>query len=542
MDSTRSYEFIQRHRIALLAALIGALLLLAWSHRFLQDDAFISFRYARNFVRGYGLVWNPGERVEGFSNFFWTLLVTAGMWMGLDPVAWSEGVGLLSFAISLYFTFRLASECLGSHPGALLTVLLLGWNFTFHSFATGGLETQFQTCLFLLLITLLVRMDYGKRPTAGNLAAFSVVAAMTIMTRIDSIIVCGILEGCLLYWLILSMPRTGKIFFLALILPQSVILLPWLAWKLSYYGELFPNPFFLRTTESIGETIQRGVRYIDVFVVSYWLIPVCLVGVAAVGRFFRTPNRHLLLLAIILLAWILYLVFVGGGFMEFRLLVPVMPYMFILITWLLIGYIRSTTVRLVLVVLILAGSVYHEVTFTYNLKDGIEPVDQLYGHLVRPDEDWIGIGRMLDSLFAGDRSVTIATTAAGAIPFYSDLPAVDMLGVNDRWVVEHGVSIGAMAGHQVIAPASYLYRRQVNLVLSHPLVLPRREQVRYLLLLPIDVKVSMDSIRVLELPLGSKYKVIAWYLVRKPSIDSLIAGGDVPTYPVSRIVEYAGER
>ena len=47
----------------------------AWWNRFIQDDAFISFRYAENFARGAGLVWNAGERVEGYTNFLWTMLM-----------------------------------------------------------------------------------------------------------------------------------------------------------------------------------------------------------------------------------------------------------------------------------------------------------------------------------------------------------------------------------------------------------------------------------------------------------------------------------
>jgi len=49
-----------------------------------QDDAFISFRYAQNLVDGNGLVFNPGERVEGYTNLSWTLLMAgvlaAGIW------------------------------------------------------------------------------------------------------------------------------------------------------------------------------------------------------------------------------------------------------------------------------------------------------------------------------------------------------------------------------------------------------------------------------------------------------------------------------
>ena len=46
----------------------------AWIVRFVQDDAFITYRYARNLARGEGLVFNPGERVEGYTNFLWTVM------------------------------------------------------------------------------------------------------------------------------------------------------------------------------------------------------------------------------------------------------------------------------------------------------------------------------------------------------------------------------------------------------------------------------------------------------------------------------------
>ncbi|KPJ64637.1 hypothetical protein AMJ44_12375, partial [candidate division WOR-1 bacterium DG_54_3] len=53
---------------------------------FTQDDAFISFRYVRNFVNGDGLVFNPGERVEGYTNFFWILLLSLFLKLGFDIV------------------------------------------------------------------------------------------------------------------------------------------------------------------------------------------------------------------------------------------------------------------------------------------------------------------------------------------------------------------------------------------------------------------------------------------------------------------------
>src|SRR4051812_9407292 len=49
------------------------------------DDAYITYRYARNLVRGFGLVYNPGERIEGYTNFLWTLLVAGGLKLRLEP-------------------------------------------------------------------------------------------------------------------------------------------------------------------------------------------------------------------------------------------------------------------------------------------------------------------------------------------------------------------------------------------------------------------------------------------------------------------------
>jgi len=59
-----------------------------------QEDAFISFRYASNLIQGHGLVYNVGERVEGYTNFLWTLILAGGMALGADPVPLSRFLGI----------------------------------------------------------------------------------------------------------------------------------------------------------------------------------------------------------------------------------------------------------------------------------------------------------------------------------------------------------------------------------------------------------------------------------------------------------------
>ena len=91
--------------------LFGAFILLlflltkmAWANRFIQDDAFISFRYAENFVNGYGFTWNPGVFLEGYTNFLWTVLMTFPIALGIDVVHTGLGrANILQLGVLLEF-------------------------------------------------------------------------------------------------------------------------------------------------------------------------------------------------------------------------------------------------------------------------------------------------------------------------------------------------------------------------------------------------------------------------------------------------------
>src|SRR5690554_5727797 len=63
---------------------------------FTTDDAFITLRYARNWVDGHGIYWNPGDQpVEGYSNFLYLLLAATSMKLGFDPVFTVKIIGVI---------------------------------------------------------------------------------------------------------------------------------------------------------------------------------------------------------------------------------------------------------------------------------------------------------------------------------------------------------------------------------------------------------------------------------------------------------------
>src|ERR1043166_6070025 len=139
----------RRHFWGFFAGMFACLAILAVQvHRywFTCDDAFIAFRYARNLAMGHGLVFNPGfERVEGYTNFLWVLLLAAGRFCGLAP---ESACHVLSIAAGIGIILLITWHCLKALPAgasafwALWPALLLAVNRTFTMWCTSGLETK----------------------------------------------------------------------------------------------------------------------------------------------------------------------------------------------------------------------------------------------------------------------------------------------------------------------------------------------------------------------------------------------------------------
>ncbi len=125
---------------------------------FLIDDAYISLRYARNWVEGHGLVFNPTEVVEGYTNFLWTVLGALGLWLGLDGMIWWKTLSAISGLVLLWVVVRLSRHTVGSPRAVVVSPLLflLGLE-AFGYWLTTGMESLFYATLFNLAIYLALR-------------------------------------------------------------------------------------------------------------------------------------------------------------------------------------------------------------------------------------------------------------------------------------------------------------------------------------------------------------------------------------------------
>ena len=211
-------------RRLVLAGLLGAFLWNALYYTpYVVDDAFISFRYARNLVAGHGLVYNPGEAVEGYSNLLW-VLVAAGLFAaGLPLVAGTKLVGVACGLVTIVATHRLARRTAPERPGlALLATALLASNTSLALWSQAGLET---TCFAALLSSAYLRFEReradGLRP--GSALLFG----LAWWTRPEAPI----------YALYFAVRRAPPRWWLTL----GALVIPYELWGWLTYGRLLPH-------------------------------------------------------------------------------------------------------------------------------------------------------------------------------------------------------------------------------------------------------------------------------------------------------------
>ena len=262
------------------AALLSILTSMAW---FMTDDAFITFRYVRNFVEGNGLVFNPGERVEGYSNFLWALELAA-IWriFGLPPEAVAQWLSVG------YTACTIAAMLWWARHAALRHRELAGWmalglvcsSATFAVWTSGGgLETRQFTFFVVAGIVSLALHNDSRRGLLT--ASFSLAGAA--LTRPEGALVAA----CCFGWFGVQRSiadRRGPVEhaqsapasasdrmssrrpaapidwreLACLTAPFVVLIGAHTLFRLSYYGEWLPNTYYAK---HVRPWYESGFRY-----------------------------------------------------------------------------------------------------------------------------------------------------------------------------------------------------------------------------------------------------------------------------------------
>jgi hypothetical protein len=149
--------------------------------RFAADDAYITYRYARNLAAGLGFTYNPGEWVLGTTTPLYTLLLAAGTALTrLDAPTLSILLGALSLWVSAGALYEMGK------PAQPLLSALVAIVFILNPFQRFfmGMESY---CLNALIILTLWAYQRDQRLVCG------VTGGLAILTRYEVVVLLGIL-------------------------------------------------------------------------------------------------------------------------------------------------------------------------------------------------------------------------------------------------------------------------------------------------------------------------------------------------------------
>jgi arabinofuranosyltransferase len=441
----------QRAGLVLLGAALATYLLESSKIPAQYDDAYISYRYAANLLAGNGLVFNPGEYVEGISNLLWTLLVAVGMAVGIPAKVVGHVLGLASGAGVLVATYLYVRALLPERSAwAGLAAWIVYSTPSFERWAISGMETP----MFSAFIAGAFAAEARSRAGLATL-----LAALAMLTRPEGALVAASLFGFRALALGL---RDARVWGHALAYAGLCVALT--AFRLAYYGVPLPNTFYAKVG---GVWLNISLLSTTVFLAGsggLFLFPAI---VWAWNRRIAWPGGAFVLV------FLLYVVYVGG---TQRYLTPVVPCIAALGSagaaawWQRGAFDRATA----------AG--YIAFTLMFNFFGfgllRIQELDQAFGE----DSRWHGIaaerkedanGEHLAALRTqllrqrGEPIASVATGGIGALGFFSGLPIVDILGVIDPVVARTPVPPSekySLPGHQR-SNADYVFSREPDYIL-----------------------------------------------------------------------------
>lgn len=438
-------SFRLSERASLLFGLALPALLLAtnmWRVRsFTIDDAYISYRYAANLARGLGLVYNAGERIEGYTNFLWTVLLAVGIRLGLDPDIFAKVLGALSAFGALGFTYVLAARLKPFDLMPCVATWLLASSIVTSGYAVFGLETSFFVFLLLAGTWLFFRESDAaaaalKRDGDGDdsdknkskksppedrrawLRAFpfsGLVFALAGLTRPEAPMFIGILMLFLGRRMVSRQNLLRGVLFAT---PIAAHLL----WRHSYYGAWLPNTLTAKTG-NLEAQIGAGADYMQRYLTHGGAI--IYLGIFGVALGYVAKRIDILAIAVTAAAVYAYVVIVGGDWMPFfRFASTFEPFAFLLVDLAARDMVdrRSRPVSLALVAFAIAMTAHRGGSLQSAQRTIITKEERFWKMAAGGTAKW---------LLENGKPGTLALGDIGYVGYATDYPILDLLGLVD---------------------------------------------------------------------------------------------------------------
>ncbi|WP_263603088.1 hypothetical protein [Chryseobacterium sp. PET-29] len=431
-----------------------------YHYPFLSDDSLISLRYVQRFIEGKGFTWNDGHPVEGYSNLLWILMISFLGKLGMNLIISARvlgiacSVGTLAVICSYFKTINVRKEYV------FLTVFLLVTTPCFTVWAIGGLEQPLY--IFLLTLTLTEVSKIINDKNKGHVYFLSLWLGLLAITRPDGFLFTILTTIFLIFIFRKSRKGLIRVFVFAGMIP-ALFLLGQLLFRYDFYGELVPNTALVKVKITLHHVVRGGFY---VFKSFFGTLLFSSLGLYCLFYLvYKKKNLFGFYLLLNIVVWTAYIVTVGGDiFPAFR---------------------HYYVVLILLVFVIIFG--LNEMQFRFKTK--MTRVGFIVLLLINPfiqllipdnhyaiEERWefrgLNLGKSLKNTFP--ETTLIAVTAAGCIPYASELPTVDMLGLNDYYTPRHppkNFGTGMLA-HE-LGDANYVLGRNPDIIIYHMGAVPR---------------------------------------------------------------------
>jgi arabinofuranosyltransferase len=316
----------------LLAVPLVIVLVGAWNYRWVQEDAFINFRIIGNLLAGHGPVFNVGERVEVYSDPLW-MFSLAGLHAALPFVSieWlSVLLGLVGTATGVTLAGRAIQRVGASRDDGVvmpLGLVIFGVVAGVWEFATSGLEMGMVFGWLGLSFWLLVRAEERRHSPVS--CAF--VVGLGTLIR-PELVLMSIVFLIGLAFIVASPgwrgPTSVRRRWILPAVAAAALPVLYELFRMAYFAMVVSNSALAKSAG--GSNLDQGMYYLRNFISTYALwAPFLLVLPLMVPRVWRWWAGGDLTGVVVVMTPVLaglvdavYVLHLGGDYMEARLLLP----------------------------------------------------------------------------------------------------------------------------------------------------------------------------------------------------------------------------
>ncbi len=464
----------EKWKLTLAAFLTYTGIFLIIKFAWMSEDALITLRHVDNFLSGHGAVFNPGERVEGYTHTLWFWLITLLRFIGTPAKGALVLPGVIFSSAALYLLFFVLWRGGDKKPAVSISGAVLIGMSSFIDFGTSGLESPL-SYLFLIIFSIFLTGEKWKE----NPFLFGLLVTSMTFTRPDFgiFLIFGIFFLLFQYF----KKKTNLKVLIRFISSPILLLGIYEIFRMGYYGAIFPNPFFAKSGSS--SYFSQGFLYFGDLLTGSAFPLIILLTILMI--FYRRSDNDYKDRLWILSAGLFYAFFVtrgGGDFMHGRLLLPAVILITVSSSGAFDKYFERSSVRRIAAVIISFAVFLISLSVIPIQKRGGKNYNHgiaderfaFYGNKIFPLKQiarddhifmWKTIGNNYRFLTEkAKKKIKIAYHTVGFIGYYSGprVNVLDRLGLTDPVVARRKIEKRGRPGHEKSAPFGYMIYRKLT--------------------------------------------------------------------------------